>query len=218
MGPIADPDAFRGIALTDDEVVALGVRSSTPWPSPVPTVNVTDAAEIRLSASRGSRSLLVRGLLSEDPAANLKGKLEDLVRTVLEGELVVATYLVDASLALSLAGVATAGYSMGGEDWIAEIIAPAGIHYLQGESDDGCLTAARDVLDHCFRAGPDKLVMSAEGEAATFACVLRRRKGANLRMVAVRQASVAAVRQDSSDAPVLEPLESLAAAHEFLHL
>jgi hypothetical protein len=219
---MTQPSVLRGIALTDDEVIALGVRASTPWPSPVPTVDVTDPEQVNLSAARGSRSLLVRGFFGDGASPDLSRNLEAVVRPVLEGGLAVATYLMDSSLAYSFSGLVTAGYSVGGDMWTAEIIAPAGIHYLQEEPTDGCLTAARDILDHCFKSGTENLVLSAAEEAPAFACVVRHPPGDGLRMVAVRRGSVDAVRHPSSEdpeaKPMLKPLDSLSAAYNYLHI
>ncbi|MHB1891558.1 MAG: hypothetical protein ACYCUF_11855, partial [Acidimicrobiales bacterium] len=144
---------IRGIALTDEEVIALGCRSGIPWPSPAPTVDVTNLDEVRCSATRGARSLLVRGLLGQDGNDTLNPELEELVRPVLHGNLSVGTYMVGSAYAYSADGPATAGYSNGSDICTAEIISPAGIHYLQEEPYAGCLDAARDFLEYCFTCG-----------------------------------------------------------------
>lgn len=214
---------LRGIALTDEEVIALGSRSGVPWPSPVPTVDVTDPGEVGRSASRGARSLMVRGLLGRDQDDVLSPHLEAILQPVLRGELSVGTYLVDSALVYSPDGPATAGYSDGNETerWTAEMISPSGIHYLQEESSSGCLGAARNFLETCYAAGLEMLNKTGGQVNWAYICILRRLEG-ETRVVAVREGEVALLDMGSGSgtewAPRLNPLESLSEACRFLDL
>lgn len=52
--------------ISDDEAVALAIAAGSFWPSPLPTVDIEDDAELHRAAMRGRRSLMLRGLLTAD--------------------------------------------------------------------------------------------------------------------------------------------------------
>ena len=71
------------IVLTDDEIAAVALEGHLAWPVPLPTV-VTDIDHLAAAATRGRRSLLVRGLATPsdsgvEVAADIIATLEQAV-------------------------------------------------------------------------------------------------------------------------------------------
>lgn len=211
---------MRGVALTDDEVIALGSRVGIPWPSPVPTVDVTNSNEVRRSATRGARSLLVRGLLDREDS--LSGDLQGILSPVLRGTVSVGAYMVDSSFAYASDWTALAGYSGGSDAWTAEMISPGGIHYLQEETSDGCLSAVRASLDCCFAEGIETFNKTGRPVEWSFLFAMRR-LNYQTQVVAIRKGEVAQLdltegSNSSEPASRLRPLASLADALQLLGL
>jgi hypothetical protein len=54
------------VLLCDDELLALAHSRQGSWTRPITTVDVTSASQLTAAVARGYRSLLIRGLLSQD--------------------------------------------------------------------------------------------------------------------------------------------------------
>jgi hypothetical protein len=122
--------APAGLALTDDEVVALAVRSGTPWPAAVPTVNRLSKAAVETAVNRGVRSLMARQLLGVGGADETAEILGALVRQVSVGNARLGAYFGDSRFAYCPSTLAWAYYAGPGGAWLTETVTPLGIHYL----------------------------------------------------------------------------------------
>ncbi|MDQ1394464.1 MAG: hypothetical protein QOF30_3441 [Acidimicrobiaceae bacterium] len=220
---IDDAASRRRVVLTDDEVIALGARSGKPWPSPIFSVDVTDAFEVRRAVERGARSLIARGLLGVSAEDSLEAGISDILRPVLDGNLSLGTYLVDSKLAFAPTGLATAAYATNEEPWTSEIIAPNGLHYLLQEGSNKCLESIREFLESCFMSGIPRLPLAPpETSEPAFVCAMRRSSSDEIRVAAFRRdAAFCQTRPPSeSEQPtdVLRPFESLESALSYLGL
>lgn len=119
--------------LTDDEVIALGVRARTPWPGPTPTVDVAEEGALAAAAGRGERSLYVRDLVVDDPAdprGMLDADLERLLTPVFERQVVCSVFLADSELNWYPAGLNVVYYRTPDDQCLVESVSSGGVHEL----------------------------------------------------------------------------------------
>jgi len=211
----------KAIVLTDDEVIALGARAQKPWPSPIISVDVTDASEIASAVTRGARSLIARGLVDARETESLHGDLEGLAEPILNSGLVLSTYLVDSDFKFLAVGLATAAYVCDDDAWINEIIAPSGLHYLRQESSARCIDFARQYVESCFESGTASLRVSTDLPIPSFACAMRKWSEQEIHVAAFRQSE--AFRRESmlaidDERDALESFESFQSALTYLGL
>lgn len=185
------------IILTDDEVVALAARVQKPWPSPVPSVDVADVSAVQIAAARGFRSLIARGLITDVATHAIDQSLDAMVRPVLQGTLMVATHLVDDSLAYSVAGLATAGYSDAGDKWVSEVITPDGSHYLQHESGETCRRLTRELVENAFTHGANALRLAGDMPHAAYLVAVHLVAADDRRSIAVTEGEGLALKLEA---------------------
>ena len=161
------------VYLTDDEVVALGVRARLPWPSIVPTVITTDVQEVGRAAERGTRSLMARGLLAVDGVDRLHPALGKLLSPVLGGQMYAAAYATDGDAAY-VPGTVMAFTYFEGAGSVTELTGPGGIRCLQSEGPEGADTRLLEVIEHCFESGASEMIPGQSDVGSEFVFVARR--------------------------------------------
>ena len=142
-----------GIALTDEEVLALASRSGTPWPTALPTIDLTDAAETQASANRGVRSLLVRDLLQANPEGLPLEGLQTLVNPIVRGKALMGTYVATKDYQYLPLHAATVRDDVGNGTCVSEVTSGAGIHYIRSSTTDFWMDATLKMLSAVFRSG-----------------------------------------------------------------
>ena len=170
--------------LTDDEVVAIGVRRSLPWPGGAPTVT-SDEHAIEGAAFRGDRSLFVRGLLTDDD--DIGGEIFALTRSVFDARGRILVYLGDEAFGLSSWEHASVHYPAT-DGWVLETITPLGVHRLSRRPLADHRIFLETLLSSVVEHGPAR--DSADGARnAVWLCVLS--LGADgARLAAARRDSV----------------------------
>lgn len=158
--------------LTDEEVVAVGVRLAAPWRTVLPTVDLASEERVLAAIMRGSRSLYVRGLLDPDSDA-----LDDALLTHLRGigcsPVVLAAYAAGPD-GEPLDGAASQYFfgRVGDELWQCDAVSAGGVHTFGADSptavEADAVRAVRDVLADGVRGYdvPASLVLISEGEHA----------------------------------------------------
>ena len=116
------------IRLTDDEVAALALDAEAFWPAELPTVAITDSADIFAAAMRGQRSLYTRGLLDDE--GNLAPAVAELARSCAGSRNTLSVYIGGPDLMRTDAQLASTHYRLG-DEWLAEGISPLGVHEFQ---------------------------------------------------------------------------------------
>lgn len=117
--------------LTDDEVVALAVRSASVWASPLPTVDLDEPADVASAARRGERSLYARGLLQIGDAdlGALDDELEELLRPAQHRDALVSVFVADGEMNWHVGGPNLVCYGRGSADGVLlETVSEAGVH------------------------------------------------------------------------------------------
>lgn len=140
------------IRLTDDEIMALSVRSERLWASPLPTVDVDDPHEIHAAARRGERSLYARDLLTLDDQQQ-----EPLITGLAPAQrqqVILVLFVCDEELNWFLAGPNLLLYRpQTGSELLAETVSEAGVHSFSGLGKDVALAACREMLQSAWRGG-----------------------------------------------------------------
>jgi hypothetical protein len=144
------------LALTDDEVVALAGLASTSWPSPLPTVDATNAPALAAAAARGIRSATIRELVRQ-PAPDIPLEMtEDLRRLVgplLEHRVALSSFITTDGWSFVAKGTTLFHYVGGDDSWRTEVISPAGVHYISRASRDDCRAIAQTMLEQTYANG-----------------------------------------------------------------
>lgn len=142
------------LVLTDDEVVAVSLHNRIAWPTPLPTVSMTEDG-LRRSRLLGERSLLVRGLL--DVSGEKPAYQSEVVGTILaaaEAPRWIAAYVAAAITPGELAGDSTYVYE-GASGWLVDMVSPTGVHQLapstDGEARELMVAMAENVFAHGIR-------------------------------------------------------------------
>jgi hypothetical protein len=199
----------RDILLTDDEIVAVAADAGTPWPSRLPTVDVSDDAALTAAAQRGWRSLSVRELSSAPVPI-------DRLHPIFTARPIVETYLADDQLVRLDGATASIYYRTPDQEWIVEVTTAIGVHAYRFIGAAAAATLLEEALDSAVTAGPPT-VSSAPGTerqaTATGFCLLGRVDGA-LRVLTANRGglAVAEFADDRSPAIPLPAPQSAAAA------
>lgn len=120
--------ALTDFVLTDDELCACSLEAGHPLPTLLETVNVTDARDFELAASRGLILLGKRGVVGEDFPANRLVAIRDL----LLGKPLVRILLTRASEgSVTYRTRLTVLERFDGDQVIVWTTAPGGFHALQ---------------------------------------------------------------------------------------
>jgi hypothetical protein len=146
------------LVLTDDEVVALAVARSSPWPSDLPTVDVTDPGQLEAAAFRGNRSLLVRGLLDDDGAAS--GDAAEVAASVLGTDRRLVVFLSDLEFRRAGWGLASSHHPSSTNGWLFEGVNALGLHAFAARPLSDHREYLEALLEGAVQAGP----RSSEGE------------------------------------------------------
>lgn len=135
------------IALTDDEVFALGVTANAVWPGGLPTVGVSDE-EAGAAQMRGLRSLAARGLVP------LTDELSTLVTSACHDDAtIVSVYLGDADFQRASWALTATNYRTA-DGWIAEATDITGLHRFTRITDDEFSQFVTALLQKNFESGP----------------------------------------------------------------
>lgn len=143
-------DSVPAIVLTDDEVVAVALREDAVWSSPLPTLVDADTAALTNAAARGWRSLNVRGLVELDMLSEV---LSSCARPVLEGKVVVRTFLVDDQDNILTAGNASSCYVGGEASRLVEFVTPDGVHQFVEVAPESCCRFYEDASATAYLKG-----------------------------------------------------------------
>lgn len=119
--------AVNDLVLTDDEVVAISFELAKPWPGGLPTVHLDDPAALRAASFRGHRSLVVRGLLSEEGI--LDESVASMCSEIAGKHTYLVAYLSDDAFQLAGWGIMS-GHYPAPAGWLFESVNPVGIHRL----------------------------------------------------------------------------------------
>lgn len=152
---------MTGFPLTDDEVVVIATMAEGFWPSPLPTVDITDEQSLLLAALRGRRSLYVRSGGAEGgahPGAEQIALAEELVGS----ERFVTVSILDADLTISSTAYVSVHYP-GGDSWIVESISPAGVHELDRSSMEDQIAYLAEILEAVIDSADEDDVVALVG-------------------------------------------------------
>src|SRR5262245_23982737 len=137
----------NGLLLTDDEVIALAAVAGRPWPTGLATVDSTPEAQ-RDAGIRGIRSLAVRGLLTDDPAAVpgfvIHPELQSAVVGFLTATRHIGAYLAPIDEPRRLAGASITAAPSGSSWWLVSTTAQ-GVHGIRSASRLEVLDALADL-------------------------------------------------------------------------
>lgn len=142
------------LVLTDDEILAVGIRLGRPWPTLLPTVDLGDDAGVLEAFRRGIRSLIARRLMTENEDRTVDGRLTRLVADVAGSPLWWGTYLCDADLLLVRQEMTVSQFHKSADRWVTEVTTEAGLHYLQYSDTKDCLKATSALHDEGFAGRP----------------------------------------------------------------
>ena len=128
--------------LTDDEVAALAVREASSWWGPLPTVDLTAAADLAASCARGERALVVRQADLGEAAAS---RAWAPARSVMGSSPVLTAYAARLDDATRNIGLAVAIYQASSEpaSRVVDVVDPGGIHVFEVLDREG----AQDLVD-----------------------------------------------------------------------
>jgi hypothetical protein len=183
---VTDPrhsDDIADIVLTDDEVVAVAVQESQPWPVALPTVPNGDPDALAAASFRGHRSLSVRGLLNDEGGLTLS--IASLCSGIPGADSFLAVFLADNSFQRAGWGVMSCHYPSTAE-WIVESINPLGIHRIARIPTSEQRSYLSAMLSGGQHAGPIADSSGVDG-TPTWLCVMS---------VAPRGCVLAAARKD----------------------
>ena len=153
------------LLLTDDEVVALGLSAGQLWPAALPSVDVQEDAAVSAAGFRGNRSLVVRGLRTEDGTSHA----ETTAAGVLGAERRVNVYLGDHDYRVTSYAISSAHHRGPSGDWLFETVSVVGVHRLAARPVDDHRAYLRALLEAAVAHGPEP-DGSGEGGASWF-CV-----------------------------------------------
>jgi hypothetical protein len=207
--------AADDLVLTDDEVVAVSFELGEPWPGGLPTVRIDDPAALQGASFRGHRSLVVRGLLSED--GTLDESAAGTCSEIAGADTYLIAYLADEAFRPAGWGIMS-GHYPSPAGWLFESVNPVGIHRLVRLPADDHRAYFEALLTGAQRSGPTPRDESA-GQAA-WLCVLSVAPGA-CNLAAARQGEVYAGPAMVVDGNVAEfrpelPIEAEAAVGRLL--
>lgn len=134
------------IGLTDEEVLALSVRSSRAWPSLLPTIDISTTVGAAQAAQRGARSLLARRLLDADRDL-LDESLGSMIEAVSGERALLGTYFASPDLSVFPDAVVSGFYRLDDDTWVTELVTPVGIHWLASRSRLECLAVLEQVVE-----------------------------------------------------------------------
>lgn len=123
------------VLLTDDEVVAISVRNGVAWPSPLPTIELSEDGLSRSERS-GLRSLAVRGFLdvSQD-SPTIDAEVAQTVLLASKAARWTAAYVAAIDAPTVLAGDSTYLYEAESES-LLDAVSAAGVHQFTSTSAD----------------------------------------------------------------------------------
>ena len=135
------------LLLTDDEAAALALHCDGAWAAPLPTIDVTDRAQVVSAVLRGRRSLFVRDLAT--PAGEPTGQAADMIKRLGTGPR--AWFMMQTAdgswfhrgLTLYLYGPSATDIEL------SHLVAPAGVHHLTASPPPGqwqALTAIAETI------------------------------------------------------------------------
>lgn len=200
-----------GVAITDDEAMALAVRAATAWPTALPSLIGGDEEQYRESVKRGARSLLVRSLLTTEDGDRLEPSFQALIDPILDGVGALGTYLADRNLLYLPEWISTAHYRVGGAEYITEVTTPAGVHHLRTRDSGSAHAGTLRLLD---AAVVSKLRGRDAGDRdPAFLCIVGSRSADGVRLVSACSTGLSACLH-SSDAATVEIVSALESSRE----
>ena len=153
-------EAPNAVLLTDDEIVALALRSGVAWRAPLPTVGQSEE-ELTRAAARGWRALLVRELVvdRDHPAPELQDVL-----AAQEAKIIARTFVADAN-GVPLDGTSwSTYYRLTDGHVLIEVISSEGVHSFTTGTVDECSSLITAAVDTVQREGvPDRSETGAAG-------------------------------------------------------
>jgi hypothetical protein len=194
-----------GIALTDDEVLALAARAGRTWPTVLPTIDLGSDEGVQSAATRGARSLVARTLLvteSSDDSGGLPRQLEEMIEPILFGRRIIGTYVGSSNFRLDSSQPSIACYDPGHDQWVSEVTSAVGIHYLRTAPSDGCVARVLAMITKVFEEGIPEVSGDSAGRSL---CVVSTNLGEASRMIAVSKNEMKALRM-SSDPELTEEI------------
>jgi hypothetical protein len=153
------------VLLTDDEVIALGLTRGTLWPAGLPTVDITSSDAVTAASFRGSRSLVCRGLWTDDQSS----EVERAAREVVAATRRVNVYLGDNEHRVASFGLASTHHLTTEGQWLFEAVSAVGVHQLAPQPVEDHRTYLRAILDAAVTHGPDG--SQPESGGATWLCI-----------------------------------------------
>jgi hypothetical protein len=194
-----------GIALTDDEVLALAARAGRTWPTFLPTIDLRSEEVVKAAATRGARSLVARTLLLtelNDDRGSVPRQLEEMIEPILFGRRIIGTYVGRDNFRLDPSQPTIACYDPGHGQWVSEVISAVGIHYLRTAPSDGCTARVLAMITKAFEEGIPEV---SEDSVSGSLCVVSTNSGEAARMIAVSKNEMRALRM-LSDSELTEEI------------
>lgn len=182
-------DASTTVLLTDDEVVALALRSGTIWRAPLPTVGDSEE-ELTRAAARGWRALLVRELVVDRD--NAAPELHDVLAAQ-EAKIIARTFVADGN-GVPLDGASwSTYYQLSGSQALIEVISSEGVHSFTSASLDQCSTLIGAAVEAVRSAG-----LPEAAESAARFCVIA--PGQPARVLTVSKGAMQLTEEDPDGA------------------
>lgn len=142
----------QGLLLSDDELVAVAMRSGRAWKASLPTVAIDDNAELIRAAARGHRSLLLRGLLGGGSEEEQSNRVEEVLGSAVGMLPEVIGYTAESSDLRAATGVRFAIFGDDADAKVLVVTLPNGINEISRLDR----SHAQEFVS-AFAAGPGKL-------------------------------------------------------------
>lgn len=114
-----------GVAVTDDEIVAMSGRVGRRWEGPLPSIDLERPESLIEAAARGIRSLRIRGLVAGEDD-DLAEEALDLARAA-SGDVLAVAFLADQDRPLLPIGPGVA-VIRSGEEFVVDVALADGTH------------------------------------------------------------------------------------------
>lgn len=135
--------------LTDDEAVALALRTGKVWPAVLPTVDMEEERQIAGAGFRGVRSLIARHLLVGEHDV-IATPLQTLCDAVFTSGPLLALYPASADMRIVYRDWASVSFESPPSSWIVDSTSSRGIHVFEMAPSAECQWRAVTTLTAAF--------------------------------------------------------------------
>jgi len=159
------------LTLTDDEAAALALEANGAWRTPLPTVDLTSAADVAQAVLRGRRSLAVRDLAT--PGGTAVAEAAEVLKRLGGGPRAMFM-LVDSDGNWVPAGLTVYLYGARVNDVeMSHVVSAAGVHYFRVMPPGRQWYALTELAEAVYADGFNPAANGAQQPAAAVLVVVR---------------------------------------------